>query len=333
MGVIEVHGTSDWDAKHHAAGGKLVVVDFTASWCGPCQMIKPRFHAFASQYPNVVFLEVNEANNEDLIHSIGIRGFPTFHFYINKSKVDELVGADPNTLQNKIETWQASAGYNPFATEGVTLGGGNAVALDPREARLRKFHQVDLIPQATPTPAPAPAPVDHSAEDEELAKALALSQQELSQAQANVENNAAVPGELAPPPVNEELLAQLVEMGFPDIRARKSLLATGDGNLEQCITWIDEHQDDIDIDEPIKFIDLAQHKRTLTAEEKAAKVEELKRKIENKRKEREELAKKEEVAREIARRNMGKEAVAAKEEYDAIQTRLLREKQKKEIGS
>ncbi|KDO28684.1 hypothetical protein SPRG_20151 [Saprolegnia parasitica CBS 223.65] len=339
MGVQEVFGNSDWDAKHRAAGGKLVVADFTASWCGPCQMIKPRFHAMADQYTDVVFLEVNEANNEDLIHSIGIRGFPTFHFYINKQKVDEMVGADPNTLQSKIEQWRASAGPNPFASEGVSLGGGGA-ALDPREARLRKFNQVDLLP-TTPAPVAAPTPVaapiaasaaltaEQQAEDAELAQALALSQQELSQAQANVDESGA-PAEMALPPVNEAFLAQLVEMGFPELRARKALLATNDGNLDQCINWIDEHQDDADIDAPIQFIDMAHHKRTLTADEKAAKVEELKQRIELKRKEREEAAKKDDVAREIARRNMGKEANAAKEEYEAIQMRLLREKQRKE---
>ncbi|OQR91731.1 hypothetical protein ACHHYP_04434 [Achlya hypogyna] len=332
MGVQEVFGSSDWDAKHRAAGGKLVVADFTASWCGPCQMIKPRFHEMASRYTDVVFLEVNEAHNDDLIHSIGIRGFPTFHFYINQQKVDEMVGADANTLQSKIETWRASAGYNPFASAGVSLGGGGA-ALDPREARLRKFNQVDLVPAVVPAIAPAPAPVtltaEQEAEDAELAQALAQSQQELTQAQDSVTNNTA-PAEMALPPVNEAFLSQLVEMGFPDVRARKALLATNDGNLEQCINWLDEHQDDADIDVPIQFIDMAAHKRTLTAEEKAAKVEELKLKIEQKRKEREELAKKDDVAREIARRNMGKEAIAAKEEYDAIQTRLLREKQRKE---
>ncbi|EQC33974.1 hypothetical protein SDRG_08653 [Saprolegnia diclina VS20] len=342
MGVQEVFGNSDWDAKHRAAGGKLVVADFTASWCGPCQMIKPRFHAMADQYTDVVFLEVNEANNDDLIHSIGIRGFPTFHFYINKQKVDEMVGADPNTLQSKIEQWRASAGPNPFASEGVSLGGGG-VALDPREARLRKFNQVDLLPTAptpfsAPTPVAAPAPIaapaaltaEQQAEDAELAQALALSQQELSQAQANVDESSA-PAEMELPPVNEAFLAQLVEMGFPELRARKALLATNDGNLDQCINWIDEHQDDADIDAPIQYIDMAHHKRTLTADEKeAAKVEELKQRIELKRKEREEAAKKDDVAREIARRNMGKEANAAKEEYEAIQTRLLREKQRKE---
>ncbi|RHX97908.1 hypothetical protein DYB25_010852, partial [Aphanomyces astaci] len=317
MGVVEVHGQSDFNAKLRGAGGKLVVVDFTATWCGPCQMIKPTFHQWANELQDVVFLEVNEANNDDVIHSIGIRGFPTFHLYINSQKVDELVGADVNSLRRKIDTWRASAGYNPFASEGVTLGSG-----DPRDARLRKFNQ-DASAALRNVAAPVAAPPtltdeDEQKEDDELVKALLLSQQELKDAQADQAATSSETSHLEIPPVNAAFLEQ-------------SLLATTDQmSLEAAISWIAEHQEDADIDAPIQFIDLAKQRKELTTEEKQAKVAELKRRIDEKKAQRAAQAKKDDVAREIARRNMGKDMASAREEYDAIQTRLVREKQARE---
>ena len=41
-----------------SAGSKLVAVDFTASWCGPCKRISPFFDELSSKYPNALFLKV-----------------------------------------------------------------------------------------------------------------------------------------------------------------------------------------------------------------------------------------------------------------------------------
>ena len=62
--VVEVKTKAEFDAALSAAGGKLVVVDFTATWCGPCQRIKPQFEAMSTEITDVVFIKVDvDANS------------------------------------------------------------------------------------------------------------------------------------------------------------------------------------------------------------------------------------------------------------------------------
>ncbi|EGZ17296.1 hypothetical protein PHYSODRAFT_351153 [Phytophthora sojae] len=340
MGVIPVQGDADWNAQMQRAGGKLVVVDFSAVWCGPCQHIKPVYHQLSGQYADVVFLEVDEAQNRSLISALGVRGFPTFHFYVNQSKVDELVGADPNQLRAKIEQWRQSA-FNPFASPGVTLGAGSGAgdakpfsAAEAREARLKRFNNVSLVPNA-PTPAPAaPKPAAKPAPavpDSNMVcdPATGVCRRKDDDEEMMEEGEGA---EMGPPPVNEELLTQLKEMGFDDLRSRKALLATDNQGLEVAINWLGDHQDDADIDERIKFVDLSKTapKRELTPEEKAAKVEELKTRIAKKRAEREEQEKVDLRANELKRRTEGQGMQEAREEIEAIQRKIAAEKMKKD---
>ncbi|KAL4158074.1 hypothetical protein PRNP1_003854 [Phytophthora ramorum] len=334
MGVIPVHGDSDWNSQMQSAGGKLVVVDFSAVWCGPCQHIKPVYHQLSDQYHDVVFLEVDEAQNRALIGTLGVRGFPTFHFYVNQSKVDELVGADPNQLRAKIEQWRQSA-FNPFASPGVTLGAGSGGAAKPlsaaeaREARLKRFNDVSLVP-SVPTAAPdAPTPKKSTVPDSNMVCDPASG---VCRPKDNDEEMKEEGDEMGPPPVNEDLLTQLKGMGFDDLRSRKALLATDNGGLEVAINWLGDHQDDADIDEPIKFVDLSKTapKRELTPEEKAAKVEELKARIAKKRAEREEQEKEDQRVNELKRRTEGQGLLESREEIEAIQRKIAAEKMKKD---
>ncbi|KAG7393285.1 hypothetical protein PHYPSEUDO_011290 [Phytophthora pseudosyringae] len=331
MGVIPVHGDSDWNAQMQRAGGQLVVVDFSAVWCGPCQHIKPVYHQLSDQYHDVVFLEVDEAQNRSLIGSLGVRGFPTFHFYVSQSKVDELVGADPNQLRAKIEQWRQSA-FNPFASPGVTLGAGSGdsgkpvSAAEAREARLKRFNNVSLVPNA---PTPAPAAAKSAVPDSSMVCDPATG---VCRPKDGDEEMKEESGEMAPPPVNEDLLTQLKDMDFDDLRSRKALLATDNQGLEVAINWLGDHQDDADIDEPIKFVDLSKMapKVELTPEEKAAKVEELKARIAKKRAEREEQEKTDQRVNELKRRTEGQGMLESREEIEAIQRKIAAEKMKKD---
>ncbi|ETV96108.1 hypothetical protein H310_10745 [Aphanomyces invadans] len=83
--------------------GKLVVVDFTATWCGPCQAIKPRVHDLAKAEPTVVFFEIDVDESDNCSGELGISAMPTFHLYKDSVKIGELVGANYAALQDLVE--------------------------------------------------------------------------------------------------------------------------------------------------------------------------------------------------------------------------------------
>ncbi|XP_019209098.1 thioredoxin isoform X2 [Oreochromis niloticus] len=102
--VRQVKNLEEFNKILREAGDKLVVVDFTATWCGPCRMIAPVYEKMAaeSENANVIFLKVDVDAARDVSSSCGIRSMPTFHFYKNGQKVHEFSGADQAKLLQKV---------------------------------------------------------------------------------------------------------------------------------------------------------------------------------------------------------------------------------------
>ena len=84
-----------------------VAVDFTATWCGPCQMIGPKFVAEVGNYPGIKFIKVDVDSNSETSTAEGINAMPTFKFYHNGVQHDELVGADESKMRELLEKLKA----------------------------------------------------------------------------------------------------------------------------------------------------------------------------------------------------------------------------------
>ena len=83
------------------AGDLPLVVDFWATWCGPCRMVAPIIAELAEQYDGqIVVGKCDVEENEDLAAEFGIRNIPTILFFKNGEVVDKIIGAQPKA---KIE--------------------------------------------------------------------------------------------------------------------------------------------------------------------------------------------------------------------------------------
>ena len=59
MRVVDIESPDAFDKTIESAGGALVVVDYSTTWCGPCKVIAPKFDELSDQYSDAVFLKVS----------------------------------------------------------------------------------------------------------------------------------------------------------------------------------------------------------------------------------------------------------------------------------
>merc|ERR1712150_238949 len=102
--VHKIGSLDELNSQLASAGDKLVVIDFFATWCGPCKMIAPKLEEWSASMPNVVFLKVDVDEAEDVAAEYSIQAMPTFIFMKNKSKVGDLCGANADKLKELITT-------------------------------------------------------------------------------------------------------------------------------------------------------------------------------------------------------------------------------------
>lgn len=79
---------------------ELVVIDFTATWCGPCKRISPIFETLASENENIECVKVDVDEAEEIVELCEINCMPTFKFYKSGEHFKTLTGSNEQELRN-----------------------------------------------------------------------------------------------------------------------------------------------------------------------------------------------------------------------------------------
>lgn len=93
MTILHVN-KNDFDSVVRQSS-KPVLVDFWASWCGPCRMIAPVLEEVAAERPDVKVCKVNVDEEQELAISYGVSSIPTLLVFKNGQVVKQSVGAIP----------------------------------------------------------------------------------------------------------------------------------------------------------------------------------------------------------------------------------------------
>jgi len=137
--MVKVVGTkAEFDEILASAGDKSVVVDFYATWCGPCKVIAPYYEELSKQFSDVVFIKVGLCRREGAVSRGKSRvtrlrdGKPGFHthyqFYSGPTDSTQLLHPFPSFHSKQIDVDEnedvaASAGISAMPTFQVYKNG------------------------------------------------------------------------------------------------------------------------------------------------------------------------------------------------------------------
>ncbi|RHZ45645.1 thioredoxin family protein [Aspergillus thermomutatus] len=85
-----------------------VVVDFFATWCGPCKAIAPTIGKLSETYPNVRFIQVDVDKVRSVAQEMNVRAMPTFVLYKDGQPLEKrVVGGNVRELEEMIKSISA----------------------------------------------------------------------------------------------------------------------------------------------------------------------------------------------------------------------------------
>ncbi|KAJ5573592.1 Thioredoxin [Penicillium hispanicum] len=109
---LEPHGrVTNVDSEAHfktLTSSGPVVIDFYATWCGPCRAVSPKVGELSEKYQNVRFIQVDVDKLSQVARQLTVTAMPTFVFFKDGKEFGQRVrGADLRSLENGIQALTA----------------------------------------------------------------------------------------------------------------------------------------------------------------------------------------------------------------------------------
>lgn len=82
----------------------VVVIDFFATWCGPCKKVAPMYEEMAKVYSSVTFLKVDVDESNEVAEMFDVRAMPTFVILKDGQRKGDVEGADLRRVAEYVES-------------------------------------------------------------------------------------------------------------------------------------------------------------------------------------------------------------------------------------
>lgn len=83
------------ELKNLQKENKKIIVDFSASWCGPCKILLPTMEKISDEMTDVEVVKIDVDEQSEFISEYGIRGVPTVIIYNGEQQIDRSSGVKP----------------------------------------------------------------------------------------------------------------------------------------------------------------------------------------------------------------------------------------------
>ncbi|EDV91868.1 thioredoxin-1 [Drosophila grimshawi] len=101
--MTNIRSMNDFHKRLCDADDKIVVLDFYATWCGPCKDIEKLVKSLARQYASkAIVLKINVDKYDELVEKYKVRNMPTFVFLKGNRSMGKVIGADDHKLTHMM---------------------------------------------------------------------------------------------------------------------------------------------------------------------------------------------------------------------------------------